>query len=60
MHYLRGVIGIAILIGIAFLLSGYKKKIDWKLVATGLLLQIIIAVCVLKIPFIPIAGALLE
>ena len=52
MHYLRGVIGIAILIGIAFLLSGYKKKIDWKLVATGLLLQIIIAVCVLKIPFI--------
>lgn len=52
MDYLRGVVGIAILIGIAFLLSGYKKNIDWKLVAIGLLLQIVIAVCVLKIPFV--------
>jgi CNT family concentrative nucleoside transporter len=52
MDYLRGVIGIVSLIGIAFLFSGYKKKIDWKIVASGLFLQIIIAVCVLKVPFI--------
>jgi concentrative nucleoside transporter, CNT family len=52
MEYLRGVIGVAVLVGIAFLLSGYRKKIDWKLVATGILLQVIIAVCVLKVPFI--------
>ncbi|MEO5601893.1 MAG: nucleoside transporter C-terminal domain-containing protein [Cyclobacteriaceae bacterium] len=52
MDYLRGVVGIAILIGIAFLLSGYKKNIDWKLVVIGLLLQILIAVCVLKIPIV--------
>jgi CNT family concentrative nucleoside transporter len=52
MQYLRGIIGIAVLIGIAFLLSQYKTRISWKLVATGLLLQILIAVCVLKIPFV--------
>jgi CNT family concentrative nucleoside transporter len=52
MDYLRGLLGIAILLGIAFLLSGNKKKIDWKLVATGILLQVIIAVCVLQVPFI--------
>lgn len=52
MDYLRGLMGIGILIGMAYLLSGYKKKIDWKLVATGLFLQIIIAVCVLKIPLV--------
>ena len=52
MDYVRGLLGISILLGIAFLLSGNKKKIDWKLVATGILLQIIIAVCVLQVPFI--------
>jgi concentrative nucleoside transporter, CNT family len=52
LNYLRGLIGIIILIAIAFLFSRNKKQIDWRLVATGLLLQILIAVCVLKIPFI--------
>ncbi|MEX2235591.1 MAG: nucleoside transporter C-terminal domain-containing protein [Cyclobacteriaceae bacterium] len=51
MTYLRGLIGIGVLLAIAFLLSRNKKQIDWKLVASGLLLQIVIAVCVLKIPF---------
>lgn len=52
MDYLRGVIGVVVLVGIAFLLSGYRKKIDWRLVAAGILLQVIIAICVLKVPFI--------
>ena len=52
MNYLRGILGIAILVGIAFLLSSNRKRIDWKLVAAGLLLQFIIAVCVLKVPFV--------
>ncbi len=52
MDYLRGAVGIIVLIGIAWLLSGHRKKIDWKLVAAGLLLQVIIAVLVLKIPVI--------
>lgn len=52
MDYLRGLIGICVLVGIAFLFSGNKRNIDWKLVASGLILQILIAVCVLKIPLV--------
>lgn len=52
MDYLRGLLGIAVLTGIAFLLSRNKKQIDWKLVASGLALQIVIAICVLKIPLV--------
>lgn len=45
---LRGILGIAVLIGIAFLFSNNKKKINWPLVLKGLLLQIIFAIFVLK------------
>ncbi|HSA07351.1 MAG TPA: nucleoside transporter C-terminal domain-containing protein [Candidatus Gastranaerophilales bacterium] len=46
-----GLFGIIIILGIAFLMSRDKKAIDWKLVGTGLGLQLIIAVFVLKIPY---------
>ncbi|HEX6222973.1 MAG TPA: nucleoside transporter C-terminal domain-containing protein [Chryseolinea sp.] len=52
MAYLRGFLGILILIAIAYLLSAYRKKIDWKLVASGLVLQIVIAILILKVPVI--------
>jgi CNT family concentrative nucleoside transporter len=52
MDYLRGVIGVAVLLGIAWLLSKNKRQINWKLVASGLALQILIAVCVLKISLV--------
>lgn len=52
LNYLRGLLGLIILVGIAFLLSHKKKSIDWKLVASGLALQVLIAVCVLKVPFV--------
>lgn len=52
MAYLRGFIGILVLISIAYLLSSRRSKIDWKLVGAGLLLQVIIAILVLKVPFI--------
>ena len=44
----RGFIGILVLIGIAFLLSNNKKKINWKLVLTGLGLQFVFAVFILR------------
>ena len=52
MDYLRGLIGIAVLLTIAYLLSNYRKKIDWKLVATGVILQIIIALIISKVPVV--------
>ncbi len=45
---LRGIIGIALLLGIAFLLSNNKRNINWKLVGSGLLLQIVFAVVIIK------------
>jgi CNT family concentrative nucleoside transporter len=52
MDYLRGLLGIVILLSIAFLLSRNKKQIDWKLVISGLALQIFVAVCVLRVPVV--------
>lgn len=46
----RGIFGLLVLILIAFLLSRNKRRIDWKLVITSLLLQILFAILVLKVP----------
>lgn len=48
----RGLIGIFFLLTICFLYSSDRKKIDWKLVATGLILQIVFALLVLKVDFV--------
>jgi len=52
MPYLRGIIGIVVLIGVAYLLSSHRKKIDWKLVISGLVLQVVIAILILKVPIV--------
>lgn len=44
----RGFIGILVLIGIAYLLSNNKKRINWKLVLAGLGLQFVFAVFILR------------
>ena len=49
---LRGLLGILVLIGIAFIFSRNKKAINWPLVFKGLLIQIIFAIGILKVPFI--------
>ncbi len=45
---LRGVIGIILILGIAFLFSNNKKHVNWRLVASGLILQIIFAIFIIK------------
>ncbi|MCK5088123.1 MAG: NupC/NupG family nucleoside CNT transporter, partial [Melioribacteraceae bacterium] len=45
---LRGIFGIALLIGIAYLLSNNKKKISWRLVSGGLGLQFIFAILIIR------------
>ncbi len=52
MDILRGVLGIAILIGVTFLFSTDKKNVDWWLVLKGLGLQLVIALLMLKVPFV--------
>ena len=50
--FLRGLLGISFLILTTYLLSGNKKAINWKTASTGLLLQLILAVGVLKISWV--------
>ncbi|MDP4115287.1 MAG: nucleoside transporter C-terminal domain-containing protein [Bacteroidota bacterium] len=45
---LRGIIGLVSILGIAFIFSNNKKKIDWKLVSWGIGLQVIFAVLILR------------
>ena len=45
-----GLFGLAVLIGLAWLFSSNKKSVDWKLVATGVTLQIAFAALVLLVP----------
>ena len=49
---LRGVLGITFLIAIAYLLSTNRKKINWRLVLNALLIQVVFALAILKVPFI--------
>lgn len=48
----RGILGIVFLIGVCFALSNNRKKINWRLVLTGLGLQLLFAVLVLKVNFV--------
>lgn len=54
---LRGILGIITILAVAYALSYDRKRIDWKLVGGGLLMQIVFALAVLYVPFI---GGLLE
>lgn len=45
---LVGIIGIAVMIGLAVLLSYDRRRINWRLVGTGLLMQLVFGLLVLK------------
>ena len=52
MDRFQGLIGIVVILGIAFLCSNNKRKINYRLVTSGIGLQIAIAILVLKVEFI--------
>jgi concentrative nucleoside transporter, CNT family len=52
MDYVRGLLGLLFLIGVAFLLSGNRRKINWRLVAIGIALQIVIGLAIAKVGFV--------
>ena len=49
-HIAFGLFGLAVLIAIAFAFSNNKRAVSWKLVATGVALQVVFAAIVLKLP----------
>ena len=48
----RGSLGIFVLLGICYLLSNNKKAINWRLVAVGLSMQLVLAILILQVDFI--------
>lgn len=48
MEYVRGLIGIAVILGLCILLSTNRRRISYRLIVTGLLLQILLALAVFK------------
>ena len=49
---IRGSIGIISLLLVCYFFSIHKNKIDWSIVIKGLLIQLLFAICILKIKFI--------
>lgn len=52
MQRFQGVIGIILILGLAFLFSNNKKRINYRLVFSGLGLQALIAVLIFKVTFV--------
>ncbi len=53
---MTGLLGVVVILLIAYLYSSNRKAIDWRLVGIGMLLQISLAVLVLGIPVLGITG----
>ncbi|MEY3368999.1 MAG: hypothetical protein RI973_2154, partial [Bacteroidota bacterium] len=49
MDILRGLLGLLVMIAILYAMSSDRKNIDWKLVASGTLLQVVLGILVLKV-----------
>lgn len=51
MDYLRALIGLVFIIGVAYLLSGNRKAVDWRLVAVGIFIQLVFGLVIGKVEF---------
>ncbi|HLV52906.1 MAG TPA: Na+ dependent nucleoside transporter N-terminal domain-containing protein, partial [Cryomorphaceae bacterium] len=51
MGVLRGLLGVATLLALGWLFSEKRKAIPWSLVFKGLILQMVLALLILKVPF---------
>ncbi|MCK5066335.1 MAG: Na+ dependent nucleoside transporter [Bacteroidales bacterium] len=51
---LRGMMGMAVLIAIAWAFSSNRKAVNWKMVGTGLLFQLLLAIGILYVPFVQV------
>ena len=52
MERLQGLIGIILILSLAWVASNNKKRINYRLVISGILLQVTIAVLIFKVPFV--------
>ena len=60
MDYLRGVFGLAVIVLVAFIFSSNRKKIDWRLVGIGILLQLVFGFLITQVPVVESAFAMVS
>ncbi|MHA7128581.1 NupC/NupG family nucleoside CNT transporter [Algoriphagus namhaensis] len=60
MDFLRGVFGLLVIVSVAFLFSSNKRKIDWRLVAIGIGLQLVFGFLITKVPIVAQGFSLLS
>ncbi len=60
MDLVRALIGLGVIVGLAFLFSGNKRLVDWKLVGMGVTLQLIIGVLIGQVPIVESAFELIS
>lgn len=49
---MRGLLGIAVVLAVAYAMSRDRRHIDWRLVGGGLIMQLLFALAVLYVPFV--------
>ncbi len=52
MDYFRGLVGIIVLILVAFIFSANKRQVDWRLVGIGVILQALFGFLITKVEFV--------
>ncbi|MCU0400438.1 MAG: NupC/NupG family nucleoside CNT transporter [Algoriphagus sp.] len=52
MEYLRGALGLAVIVLVAYIFSSNRKKIDWRLVVIGISLQLVFGFLITKVEFV--------
>jgi len=52
MNIFRGAIGLCFIISIAYAFSADRKNIDWRLVASGIFIQLVIGLLIAKVAII--------
>jgi CNT family concentrative nucleoside transporter len=52
MDYFRGLIGILVLLGVALIFSSDRKRVDWRLVGIGVILQALFGFLITKVEFV--------
>ena len=52
MDYFRGLVGIVVLILVAFIFSSNKRQVDWRLVGIGVILQALFGFLITKVEFV--------
>ncbi len=57
---LRGLLGLGVLLSLAWLFSRSRRQIDWRLVGVGVLLQVTFGLLITKVPFVASAFRLLS